>query len=162
MSLSPEDTIAVLRQDRDQLALAIRTHAEQKADDRCQFDDEELYKQYEHITGEKGATGGGDCPAKAVQAVWSAYQLQQALAFEAAKAAQDKAGTRGVAMTTAETALLFLQLIMRKLHRQPAASGKPARAAVVVPDGTLMRLLTMNGVEESCIVIATVPVAITK
>ena len=34
---------------------------------------------------------------------------------------------------TAETALLFLQLIMRKLRRQP----KPGRAAVVVPDGTL-------------------------
>jgi len=34
---------------------------------------------------------------------------------------------------TAETALLFLQLIMRKLHRQP----KPGRAAVVVPNGTL-------------------------
>jgi type I restriction enzyme M protein len=38
---------------------------------------------------------------------------------------------------TAETALLFLQLIMRKLHRQPTLAGKPARAAVVVPDGTL-------------------------
>lgn len=34
---------------------------------------------------------------------------------------------------TAETALLFLQLIMRKLRRQPA----PGRAAVVVPNGTL-------------------------
>lgn len=32
-----------------------------------------------------------------------------------------------------ETALLFLQLIMRKLHRQP----KKGRAAVVVPNGTL-------------------------
>ena len=38
---------------------------------------------------------------------------------------------------TSETALLFLQLIMRKLHRQPAASGKPARASVIVPNGTL-------------------------
>jgi len=38
---------------------------------------------------------------------------------------------------TTETALLFLQLIMRKLHRQPSSAGKPARAAVVVPDGTL-------------------------
>jgi type I restriction enzyme M protein len=38
---------------------------------------------------------------------------------------------------TAETALLFLQLIMRKLHRQPTTSGRPARAAVVVPNGTL-------------------------
>lgn len=38
---------------------------------------------------------------------------------------------------TAETALLFLQLIMRKLHRNPTQAGRPARAAVVVPDGTL-------------------------
>src|SRR6266496_2405852 len=37
----------------------------------------------------------------------------------------------------AETALLFLQLIMRKLHRQPTLAGRPARAAVVVPNGTL-------------------------
>jgi len=34
---------------------------------------------------------------------------------------------------TAETALLFLQLIMRRLRRQP----EPGRAAVVVPNGTL-------------------------
>jgi len=34
---------------------------------------------------------------------------------------------------TAETALLFLQLIMRRLRRRP----KPGRAAVVVPNGTL-------------------------
>jgi type I restriction enzyme M protein len=38
---------------------------------------------------------------------------------------------------TSETALLFLQLIMRKLKRQPNAVGSPARAAVVVPNGTL-------------------------
>jgi type I restriction enzyme M protein len=37
----------------------------------------------------------------------------------------------------AETALLFLQLIMRKLHRNPTQAGHPARAAVVVPNGTL-------------------------
>jgi type I restriction enzyme M protein len=37
----------------------------------------------------------------------------------------------------AETALLFLQLIMRKLRRQPTSVGRPARAAVVVPSGTL-------------------------
>jgi type I restriction enzyme M protein len=37
----------------------------------------------------------------------------------------------------AETALLFLQLIMRKLHRVPSPAGRPARAAVVVPNGTL-------------------------
>ena len=38
---------------------------------------------------------------------------------------------------TAETALLFLQLIMRKLRRAPGKAGQPARAAVVVPNGTL-------------------------
>jgi type I restriction enzyme M protein len=38
---------------------------------------------------------------------------------------------------TAETALLFLQLIMRKLKRRQTPIGRPSRAAVVVPDGTL-------------------------
>lgn len=38
---------------------------------------------------------------------------------------------------TSETALLFLQLIMRKLRREPKAGFPPARAAVVVPNGTL-------------------------
>lgn len=38
---------------------------------------------------------------------------------------------------TAETALLFLQLIMRRLKRQPTPVGRPARAAVIVPNGTL-------------------------
>lgn len=38
---------------------------------------------------------------------------------------------------TAETALLFLQLIMRKLKRQPTSVARAARAAVVVPNGTL-------------------------
>lgn len=38
---------------------------------------------------------------------------------------------------TSETALLFLQLIMRKLKRQTTAAKNPARAAVVVPDGIL-------------------------
>lgn len=37
----------------------------------------------------------------------------------------------------AETALLFLQLIMRKLKKQQTPTGCPARAAVVVPNGTL-------------------------
>lgn len=37
---------------------------------------------------------------------------------------------------TAETALLFLQLIMRRLRRKPGKHG-PARAAVIVPNGTL-------------------------
>jgi superfamily II DNA or RNA helicase len=38
---------------------------------------------------------------------------------------------------TAETALLFLQLIMRKLRRGSTPAGRPALAAVVVPNGTL-------------------------
>ena len=38
---------------------------------------------------------------------------------------------------TAETAHLFLQLIMRKLRRGNTPAGRPARAAVVVPNGTL-------------------------
>jgi len=38
---------------------------------------------------------------------------------------------------TSETALLFLQLIMRRLHRQPTLTGRSARAAVIVPNGTL-------------------------
>jgi type I restriction enzyme M protein len=37
---------------------------------------------------------------------------------------------------TSETALLFLQIIMRRLHRAPGKFG-PARAAVVAPNGTL-------------------------
>ncbi|NVM24280.1 MAG: N-6 DNA methylase, partial [Desulfobacterales bacterium] len=40
-------------------------------------------------------------------------------------------------MQTSETALLFLQLIMRKLRRPEKSQGKPGRAAVVVPNGTL-------------------------
>lgn len=38
---------------------------------------------------------------------------------------------------TAETALLFLQLIMRKLRRRSTPADRSARAAVVVPNGTL-------------------------
>jgi type I restriction enzyme M protein len=38
---------------------------------------------------------------------------------------------------TSETALLFLQLIMRKLRKQPKSGFPAARAAVVVPNGTL-------------------------
>jgi len=38
---------------------------------------------------------------------------------------------------TAETALLFLQLIMRRLKRARTPAGRSARAAVVVPNGTL-------------------------
>jgi type I restriction enzyme M protein len=38
---------------------------------------------------------------------------------------------------TGETALLFLQIIMRRLKRQQTSARRPARAAVVVPNGTL-------------------------
>jgi type I restriction enzyme M protein len=38
---------------------------------------------------------------------------------------------------TAETAMLFLQLIMRRLRKQSRPGLPPARAAVVVPNGTL-------------------------
>lgn len=38
---------------------------------------------------------------------------------------------------SSETALLFLQTIMRRLHKLPTGAGRPARAAVVVPNGTL-------------------------
>jgi len=40
-------------------------------------------------------------------------------------------------MQTSETALLFIQFIMRKLRRPEKNRGKPGRAAVVVPNGTL-------------------------
>ena len=40
-------------------------------------------------------------------------------------------------LQTNETALLFLQLIMRSLRRTAREGQRPARAAVVVPDGTL-------------------------
>ncbi|MEX2310571.1 MAG: class I SAM-dependent DNA methyltransferase [Pirellulales bacterium] len=40
-------------------------------------------------------------------------------------------------MQTSETALLFLQLIMRRLKQPERNNGKPGRAAVVVPNGTL-------------------------
>lgn len=40
-------------------------------------------------------------------------------------------------LQTSETALLFLQLIMRKLKRPEKSNGKPGRGAVVVPNGTL-------------------------
>ena len=40
-------------------------------------------------------------------------------------------------LQTAETALLFLQLIMRKLKRKGKGSAEGGRAAVVVPNGTL-------------------------
>jgi type I restriction enzyme M protein len=53
---------------------------------------------------------------------------------------QEEAGIRGnfpADMQTSETALLFLQLIMRRLRRAGTSSEKGGRAAVVVPNGTL-------------------------
>lgn len=47
-------------------------------------------------------------------------------------------------LRTSETALLFLQLIMRKLRRATTVAGLPARAAVVVPNG----ILSGSGVAE--------------
>ena len=41
------------------------------------------------------------------------------------------------AMRTTETALLFLQLIMRKLKHKTGTSGKSGRAAIIVPNGVL-------------------------
>ncbi len=53
---------------------------------------------------------------------------------------EEEAGIRGnfpADKQTSETALLFLQLIMRKLKRPGPGSEKGGRAAVVVPNGTL-------------------------
>ena len=47
-------------------------------------------------------------------------------------------------LRTSETALLFLQLIMRKLRRSATVANLPARAAVVIPNG----LLSGSGVAE--------------
>ncbi len=53
---------------------------------------------------------------------------------------EEEAGIRGnfpADKRTSETALLFLQLIMRKLRKPSAASSHCGRAAIVVPNGTL-------------------------
>jgi len=53
---------------------------------------------------------------------------------------EEEAGIRGnfpANMQTSETALLFLQLIMRRLRRAGAGLEPGGRAAVVVPNGTL-------------------------
>jgi len=53
---------------------------------------------------------------------------------------EEESGIRGnfpADKQTSETALLFLQLIMRRLRRGQRNGGKPGRAAVVVPDGFL-------------------------
>ena len=53
---------------------------------------------------------------------------------------EEEAGIKGnfpADMQTSETALLFLQLIMRRLKRPGHGSEHGGRAAVVVPNGTL-------------------------
>lgn len=53
---------------------------------------------------------------------------------------EEEAGIRGnfpADKQTSETALLFLQLIMRKLRRKNVGGAEGGRAAVVVPNGTL-------------------------
>lgn len=53
---------------------------------------------------------------------------------------EEEKGVQGnfpAGLQTAETALLFLQLIMRRLKRTKTPVGNNARAAVVVPNGTL-------------------------
>ncbi|QDU76932.1 putative type I restriction enzymeP M protein [Bremerella volcania] len=53
---------------------------------------------------------------------------------------EEEAGIRGnfpADKRTSETALLFLQLIMRKLRKPTAKSERGGRAAIVVPNGTL-------------------------
>ena len=53
---------------------------------------------------------------------------------------EEEAGIKGNFpgnMQSSETALLFLQLIMRRLRRPGRGSGRGGRAAVVVPNGTL-------------------------
>lgn len=53
---------------------------------------------------------------------------------------EEEAGIRGnfpADKQTSETALLFLQLIMRKLRRPGAGSERGGRAGIVVPNGTL-------------------------
>ena len=54
-------------------------------------------------------------------------------------------------MQTAETALLFLQLIMRKLKRKGRGSAQGGRAAVVVPDGTLFNVGVASRIKQQLV-----------
>jgi len=54
-------------------------------------------------------------------------------------------------MQTAETALLFLQLIMRKLRRPGPGSKSAGRAAVIVPDGTLFNGGVASRIKEQLV-----------
>lgn len=54
-------------------------------------------------------------------------------------------------LQTSETALLFLQLIMRKLKRKGRGSAQGGRAAVVVPDGTLFNVGVAARIKEQLV-----------
>ena len=54
-------------------------------------------------------------------------------------------------MQSAETALLFLQLIMRKLKRRGQGSRTGGRAAVIVPDGTLFNVGVAGRIKEQLV-----------
>jgi type I restriction enzyme M protein len=54
-------------------------------------------------------------------------------------------------MQTAETALLFLQLIMRMLKRPGPCSKTGGRAAVIVPDGTLFNVGVASRIKEQLV-----------
>lgn len=49
---------------------------------------------------------------------------------------------------TSDSALLFLQVIMARLRRTPSAAGRPARAAVIVPNGVLSDLGTAATIKK--------------
>ncbi|MBC7369466.1 MAG: SAM-dependent DNA methyltransferase [Undibacterium sp.] len=49
---------------------------------------------------------------------------------------------------TNDSALLFLQVIMARLRRTPSAAGRPARAAVIVPNGVLSELGTAAAIKK--------------
>src|SRR3990172_6626396 len=53
-------------------------------------------------------------------------------------------------MQTSETALLFLQLIMRRLKQPERNNGRAGRGAVVVPNGTLFGDGFARGSRRSC------------
>ncbi len=49
---------------------------------------------------------------------------------------------------TSDSALLFLQVIMARLRRTPSSAGRPARAAVIVPNGVLSELGTAAAIKK--------------
>jgi type I restriction enzyme M protein len=49
---------------------------------------------------------------------------------------------------TSDSALLFLQVIMARLRRTPSPAGRPARAAIIVPNGVLSELGTAAAIKR--------------